>query len=240
MDIYYDAQSTPLQSKTRTADSDSEFEPDEGMSEPDEGLEEESQYNDDDRNPRLSHRRAQSRGNFSPRNSEHSDTPPPTTAVYEEQTRTRAPTSASQRSITGKIAVDLRTNVSNSGSTPSRGRADSRANAVPSSSRQGKSIIILRGNPQVLQQTDCMTLGMQMDLDEPLQRETAGLKRKSSMTHGYSQVTQETDAMALDELEGSTTHTNNSKRLRHHDSKSKKTTNVLVVIELFPNGFHFV
>jgi len=102
-------------------------------SEPDEGL----------RTPRVSQRRAQRRGNFSPRNSE---TSPPTTAIYEEQPRTRTPTSASQRSTTDKIAVDLRTNVSSWGSPASRGRADSRSGVVPSNSRQGKLIVVLRGN----------------------------------------------------------------------------------------------
>jgi len=129
-DVYYDAQSTPLQSKTRTAkrpDSDYESEPDEGL-----------------RTPRVSQRRAQRRGNFSPRNSE---TSPPTTAIYEEQPRTRTPTSASQCSITDKIAVDLRTNVSSRGSPASRERADSRVGVVPSNSRQGKLIVVLRGNP---------------------------------------------------------------------------------------------
>jgi len=83
-----------------------------------------------------------------------------------------------------------------------------------------------------------MTLGTpgQMDLDERPQRETTGPKRKSSITHGDPQVTQETDAMVIDGLEGSATH----KRPRHHASESKRMTNVLVVIKLFPNGFYFV
>jgi len=90
----------------------------------------------------------------------------------------------------------------------------------------------------MLQQTDRMTLDTpgQMDLDEPPQRETTEPKGKSSITHDDPQVTQETDAMVVDELEGKPTY----KRPRPHASESKRMTNVLVVIKLFPNGFYFV